>query len=141
MEKRKDLTEIMVAHDIPYVAQATVGFWADLTRKAEKAFSVTGPKFINVLQPCRLGWQYKPEETMAIGRLAAETCFWPLYEVENGKYKITYKPKDKKPAVDFLKKQDRFRHLFKPQNAGLLEDIQKEIDQRWEELLAKEEKV
>ena len=141
MEKRKDLTEIMVAHDIPYVAQATVGFWSDLTRKAEKAFSISGPKFINVLQPCRLGWQYKPEETMAIGRLAAETCFWPLYEVEDGKYKITYKPREKKPVVDFLKKQDRFRHLFKPQNAELLAEIQKEIDRKWEILLAKETKA
>jgi len=138
MEKRKDLTEIMVAHDIPYVAQATVGFWADLTRKAEKAFATPGPKFMNVLQPCRLGWIYKPEDTMVIARLAAETCFWPLYEVVNGKYKITYKPREKKPVVDFLKSQDRFRHLFKPQNAQFLEDIQKEIDARWEMLLAKE---
>ncbi|MFA4967346.1 MAG: pyruvate ferredoxin oxidoreductase, partial [Candidatus Margulisiibacteriota bacterium] len=82
--------------------------------------------------------QYKPEDTMVIARLAAETCFWPLYEVENGKYKITFKPREKKPVVEFLKSQDRFRHLFKPQNAGLLEELQKEIDLRWEELLAKE---
>ncbi|MFA6431483.1 MAG: thiamine pyrophosphate-dependent enzyme [Candidatus Margulisiibacteriota bacterium] len=135
---RKDLTEIMVAHNIPYVAQATAGSWVDLTRKAEKAFSIRGAKFINVLQPCRLGWAYKPEETLALSRLAVETCYWPAYEVENGVYKINIKPKDKKPIVDFLKSQDRFRHLFKPGNEGILEDIQKEVDHRWEMLLAKE---
>ncbi|MFA6170277.1 MAG: thiamine pyrophosphate-dependent enzyme [Candidatus Margulisiibacteriota bacterium] len=137
MMNRKDLTEIIVAHAIPYVAQATVGNWADLTRKAEKAFSIRGPKFLNVLQPCRLGWAYKPEDTGVVGRLAAETCFWPLYEVENGVYKVT-KPREKKPVTEFLKTQDRFRHLFKPGNEQLIADIQAEVDQRWALLLAKE---
>ena len=136
---RKDLTEIMVAHGIPYVAQSIVGNWADLTRKAEKAFSIRGPKFMNVLQPCRLGWGYKPEDTCELGRLAVETCVWPSYEVENGVYKVNLKPKNKKPVVEFLKTQDRFRHLFKPGNEHLLEEIQKEVDRRWEQLLAKEQ--
>jgi pyruvate ferredoxin oxidoreductase beta subunit len=135
---RKDLTEIMAAHDLPYVAQSIVGNWADLTRKAEKAFSLRGPKFLNVLQPCRLGWGYKPEDTCALGRLAAETCFWPLYEVENGVYKVNVKPKEKKPVAEFLKTQDRFRHLFKTGNEKLLEEIQSEVDRRWALLLAKE---
>jgi pyruvate ferredoxin oxidoreductase beta subunit len=138
VEWRKDLTEIMAAHGIPYVAQSVVGNWADLTRKAEKAFSIRGPKFINVLQPCRLGWGYKPEDTCVLGRLAVETCFWPAYEVENGVYKINSKPKEKKPVVEYLKTQDRFRHLFKPGNEHLLEEIQKGTDERWEKLLAKE---
>jgi pyruvate ferredoxin oxidoreductase beta subunit len=128
----------MVAHGIPYVAQAVVGNWADLTRKAEKAFSIRGPKFMNVLQPCRLGWGHKPEDTCAIGRLAVETCFWPLYEVENGVYKVNAKPKDKKSVVEFMNTQDRFRHLFKPGNEKLIEDIQMEVDRRWEQLLNKE---
>ncbi|MEM4272610.1 MAG: thiamine pyrophosphate-dependent enzyme, partial [Candidatus Bilamarchaeaceae archaeon] len=68
VQPKKPLTEIVAAHDIPYVAQSAVGFWSDLTRKAEKAFSIKGPKFLNVLQPCRLGWAYKPEETCEIGR-------------------------------------------------------------------------
>jgi pyruvate ferredoxin oxidoreductase beta subunit len=135
---RKDLTEIMVAHGIPYVAQAIVGNWADLTKKAEKAFAVRGPKFMNVLQPCRLGWGYKPEETLNIARLAVETCAWPVYEVENGIYKVNSKPKAKKPVADYLKTQERFRHLFKPGNEQLLADIQTEVDRRWEILLAKE---
>ncbi|MBU1026303.1 MAG: pyruvate ferredoxin oxidoreductase [Candidatus Margulisbacteria bacterium] len=133
----KNLTEIMVAHDLPYVAQSAVGFWRDLTTKAEKAFSIRGPKFMNVLQPCRLGWAYDPSKTAELGRLAADTCIWPLYEVENGKYKLSYKPKEKKPVTEFLKVQDRFRHLKKPGNEAIIESIQKETDRRWEALLAK----
>lgn len=131
----KDLTEIMVAHGIPYVAQSSIGNWRDLTSKAEKAFSIRGPKFINVLQPCRLGWGYTPAQTPEMARLAADTCVWPLYEVVDGIYKLTYRPKEKKPVVEFLKAQDRFRHLFKPGNEGILESIQKETDRRWEKLL------
>jgi pyruvate ferredoxin oxidoreductase beta subunit len=94
---------------------------------------------MNVLQPCRLGWGYKPEETLVLARLAFDTCFWPVYEVENGVYKIS-KPKEKKPVVEYLKTQDRFRHLFKPGNEQLLAGIQSEVDRRWEQLLAKEAK-
>jgi pyruvate ferredoxin oxidoreductase beta subunit len=134
---QKNLTEIMVAHDLPYVAQSAVGFWRDLSVKAEKAHATRGPKFINVLQPCRLGWAYDPALTCEVGRLAADTCVWPLYEVENGKYKLNYKPKQKKPVTDFLKLQGRFRHLSKPGNEQIIEDIQKEVDRRWEALLHK----
>ena len=134
----KDLTQIIAAHGVPYVAQSIVGNWMDVTKKAEKAFSIEGPKFMNVLQPCRLGWAYKPEETAALGRLAADTCVWPLYEIEYGKLKVTYKPKEKKPVVEFLKKQDRFRHLFRPENANILEVIQKEVDRKWNLLLQKD---
>jgi len=132
---RKDLTAIMAAHNIPYVAQATGGYYMDLIKKAEKAFSIPGPKFMNVLQPCRLGWGYKPELTMELSRLAVQTCVWPIYEVENGKWKISLKPKEKKPIADYLKTQDRFRHLFKPGNEALLADLQAEVDRNWETLL------
>jgi pyruvate ferredoxin oxidoreductase beta subunit len=132
---RKDLTEIMVAHGIPYVAQASIGNSMDFLNKVQKALATDGPSFINVLQPCRLGWAYKPEDTMSIARLAVETCMWPAYEVVNGEYRITVKPKEKKPVVEFLKLQGRFKHLFKPGNEKLLEEIQQEIDQRWGKLL------
>ncbi len=134
---RKDLTAIMVAHGIPYVAQAIVGNWRDLTNKVEKALSIEGPKFINVFQPCRLGWSYKPELTCEMGRLAVETCAWPLYEVTNGQYKVT-KPKEKKPIAEWLKLQGRFAHLFKPENKALLDEIQVMTDKMWEDLLKKE---
>ena len=134
-QMRKDLTAIMVAHDIPYVAQAVAGNWNDFITKVQKAVAVDGPAFINILQPCRLGWGYKPEETLALGRLAVETCMWPIYEVVDGKYKITQKPKEKKPLTEFLKPQSRFKHLFKPENAELLASLQVEVDRRWEKLL------
>jgi len=135
---RKDLTEIMVAHKMPYVAQSIAGNWRDLTSKVEKALSMEGPKFINVFQPCRLGWSYDPELTCEMGRLAAESCVWPLFEVVNGVYKITYKPKEKKTVSEWIKLQGRFRHLLKPENKPLLDEIQAITDKHWEELLKKE---
>ncbi|MFH1577041.1 MAG: thiamine pyrophosphate-dependent enzyme [Candidatus Margulisiibacteriota bacterium] len=132
---RKDLTGIMAAHKIPYVAQASGGYYMDVIRKAEKAFSIPGAKFMNVLQPCRLGWAYKPELTMEIAKLAVQTCVWPVYEVENGKWKLNMKPRDKKPITELLKQQARFRHLFKPGNEQLLVELQAEVDKNWEELL------
>ena len=133
-QNKKDLTEIMIAHNIPYVAQAYVGNWNDFVTKVQKALSVEGPSFINILTPCRLGWNYKPEDTMILARLAVETCIWPSFEVENGVYKINVMPKEKKPVSEFLNLQGRFRHLFKPENAHILESIQSDVDFRWERL-------
>ncbi len=127
----------MVAHNIPYVAQTVVGDWRDLTTKVQKALSKDGPSFINILAPCRLGWGCAPEHTTQIGRIAADTCFWPLYEVEEGVYKLTYKPKEKKPIVELLKLQDRFKHLFKKENEALLTEIQEDIDKKWNRLLTR----
>lgn len=133
---RKDLTEVMVNHHLPYVAQtAAVGNMKDLYEKAEKAIYTEGPCFLNVLSPCPRGWRYETSELMEVNRLAVETCFWPLYEVIDGKYKINYIPKNKLPIQDFLKIQGRFKHLFKSENAALLEEIQKTVDARWDSLL------
>jgi pyruvate ferredoxin oxidoreductase beta subunit len=90
---------------------------------------------MNVLAPCPRGWQYNTPDLMEINRLAVETCFWPLYEVENGKYTVNYIPKNKLPVRDFLKTQGRFKHLFKAGNEALLEEVQAEVDKRWEKLL------
>ena len=133
----KNLPEIMVAHGIPYVATSIPGRWMDLINKVEKAISFDGFTFIDVLSPCRLGWGYEPSLTLEISRLAVETCIWPLYEVIEGKYKLNYRPKEKKPVVEWFKLQRRFKHLLKPENEPLLEEIQKEVDRRWEELLSK----
>ncbi len=134
-QQRKDFTKIMVAHNIPYVAQTGIGSWRDLTGKVEKALAIPGPKFINILAPCRLGWAYKPEDTIEIAMLAADTCFWPFYEVVDGKYKLTYKPKEKKPVLEYLKLQARFKHLLRPENKAIVDSIQATIDSEWQELL------
>jgi len=135
-QERKDLTSIVASHNIPYVAQAVVGNWLDLVKKIQKAISADGPSFINVLSPCPLGWGFPSSKTIQMGRLAQETGFWPLYEVENGRYRITYKPKEKKPIIEFLKPQARFKHLL--EKGDIVETIQKGIDSVWEELIKKE---
>ena len=132
---RKDLTKIMAAHNIPYVAQANPAKWLDLYNKAEKAFKAEGPAFLNVLCLCPTEWKYETKLGISLAQLAIDTCAWPLYEVEKGKYKINYKPKEKKPVLEWLKPQGRFRHLFKESNAGMIEAIQKAVDHEWEELL------
>ena len=140
MQSRKDLTEIMEAHHLPYVAQTAAYMnFKDLYEKAEKAIYTEGPTFLNVLSPCPRGWGYPTEDLMTINKLAIETCYWPLYEVENGKYKITYKPAKKLPIEEFLKPQKRFKHMFKEGNEWMIEEFQKEVDRRWQALLDLEE--
>ena len=139
-QRRKDLTEVIANHHIPYVAQtAAIKNFSDITTKAEKAIYTEGAAFINVLAPCPRGWGYDTEDLMKINNLAVETCYWPLYEVINGKYIINYKPKNKLPVEEFLRPQKRFKHLFKPGNEWMIEEIQKEVDERWEALLRLEE--
>ena len=135
LQWRKDLTRIMAAHGLPYVAQGSIHRWQDLFKKAQKAFAIEGPAFLNVLCPCPTEWKYPESQGVKLARLAVETCAWPLYEVEQGKYRITYKPKEKLPVTEWLKPQGRFRHLFKEENAWMLEEIQKRIDAEWAELL------
>jgi len=135
---RKPFTRIMAAHAIPYVAQAAVHNYRDLMSKAKKAAAADGPAVINVLAPCPRGWRYSSELTLAITKLAADTCYWPLYEVDHGKTIINYKPRQKLPVTEWLKGQGRFSHLFRPANAQLLEEIQAKVDQEWEQLLREE---
>jgi len=137
-QHRKDLTACVLAHNIPYVAQASPHNPRDLMRKVERALEVDGPAFMNVIAPCHRGWRCKVEESMLMARLAVETCFWPLFEVDHGDWKINYKPKEKKPIVDWIKPQGRFKHVFKPGNEGIIEHLQADVDRRWEDLLARE---
>ncbi|MCL6451160.1 MAG: hypothetical protein K6T75_07715 [Acetobacteraceae bacterium] len=131
---RKDLTAIMAAHHIPYVAQASPSHWNDLFTKAQRALNADGPAFLNVLAPCPRGWRTDPAESIEMARLAVETCYWPLFEVVEGKYRITFRPKEKRPLVDWLKPQGRFKHLFTPERKHLLDDLQQRVDRDWEEL-------
>jgi len=128
IQRRKDLTSIIADHHIPYAAQASVSHWKDLTSKAEKAFAVEGPAFLNVLSPCPRGWRTLPNKSIEIAKAGVQTGFWPLFEVENGVWKQTVKVTNKKPIEEFLKPQGRFKHLFKPENAELLATVQAEVD-------------
>jgi pyruvate ferredoxin oxidoreductase beta subunit len=137
-EQRKNLTKVMAAHNIPYAAQASPSHWMDLIKKVRKALDIYGPKFINVISPCNRGWRSRTDDSIMLSRLAVETCFWPLYEIENGSTKITFRPKEKKPIVDFIKPQGRFKHLFKPENEQIIIKFQEDVDREWERLQKEE---
>ncbi len=135
-QARKDLASIMAAHNIPYVGQTTfIGNMKDLYTKSERAIYTKGAAFLNVLAPCPRGWRYDAPQIIEICKLAVETCYWPLFEVIDGKWILNYQPKNKLPLEEFLKKQGRFKHLFKAGNEHLIEAFQQEVDRRWEELL------
>ena len=134
-QHRKDLTAIMAAHNIPYVGQASPSKWRDLMEKTRKAVDCGGPAFMNVLASCNRGWRHGTDETVEIMQLAVDTCYWPLYEVENGEWKLSYRPKEKPPVEEWLKRQGRFRHLFTPKNRHIIDKMQAEVDRRWERLL------
>ena len=138
MQNRKDLASIIADHDVAYVGQSTFTLnFNDLHKKAEKAIYTEGASFLNIMTPCPRGWRYPTEDIMEICRLAVETCYWPMFEVEHGKWRLTYEPKKKLPIEDFLRMQGRFKHLFKPGNEHLIEQFQAEVDRRWEDLLYK----
>ena len=140
MQQRKDLAKVMAGHHLPYVAQtAAYGNFKDLYDKSEKAIYTKGACFLNVLAPCPRGWGYATDTLMQINKLAVETCYWPLYEIIDGRYVINYKPAKKLPIEEFLKPQKRFAHMFKPGNEWMIEEFQKEVDARWQELLDLEE--
>jgi pyruvate ferredoxin oxidoreductase beta subunit len=134
-EFKKDLMKIIIAHNILYVAQASIHNWKDLLEKAKKAFETKGPAFLNILSPCVPGWGINMDEGIEISKKAVETCFWPIYEVENGKYKLNYDPGDRKLSIEeWLKPQARFRHLFRPENKHLIEKIQCKVNSDWDYL-------
>ena len=138
VQNKKDLTEILAAHGIPYAAQTTMlGNFRDIHEKAHRAIYTEGPCFLNVLAPCPRGWRYEMDDLAEICRLAVDTCVWPLYEVVDGKWHLTYEPRVKLPVSDFLEKQGRFAHMFRPGNEWMVEDAQQYVDEKWEQLLAK----
>lgn len=132
---RKDLTAIAAAHNIPYVAQASPFRWRDLMVKVRKAVAADGPAFMNILAPCNRGWRTDTNFTLESAKLAVDTCYWPLFEVEYSEWKLSYTPKEKLPVEEWLKTEGRFRHLFKPEFRHVIDELQAEIDRRWENLL------
>ncbi|MFP4170287.1 MAG: thiamine pyrophosphate-dependent enzyme [Methanomassiliicoccales archaeon] len=137
----KDMTRIIAAHDLPYAAQVSPHNWKDLIDKASKGFEAQGPAFLNAVSPCPRGWRYDAANTIEVAKLAVETCIWPLYEVVEGDYTLTADSKriaegkkEKKPVVDWLKTQGRFRHLMKDEWSNVVEEIQESVDQNWERL-------
>jgi len=134
-QQRKDITAIAVAHGIPYAAQASASQWHDLVTKAARAAKAERAAFLNVLSDCPLGWGHEAREGVHILDLAVESRFWPLYEVVDGRYHLSYTPEHPIPVEQFLRTQKRFAHLFKPGSEELLPEIQRRVDREWETLL------
>jgi pyruvate ferredoxin oxidoreductase beta subunit len=126
----KDLPRIAMAHDIPYVATATVADLHDLERKVERAMELHGARYLHVLVPCPLGWGSASNETIHIARLAKESGLFPVFEAENGKVTSVSKIRRQVPVEDYLSIQRRFAHLFgKNPRPDVVAHIQEMADQ------------
>jgi pyruvate ferredoxin oxidoreductase beta subunit len=137
-QHRKDLTACMIAHDLPYVAQASVSHLRDMGEKIYKGLHCGGPAFLNILAPCHRGWRIGVDQGVEYAKLAVESNFWPLFEVEKGVFKINYKPKNPIPVAEWMKGQGRFKHLFNDKNKHIVAELQAETDRKWKELLTRE---
>jgi pyruvate ferredoxin oxidoreductase beta subunit len=131
--QKKNMPAIAAAHDIPYVATASPSYPFDMMEKVKKGLAVNGPAFISVFSVCPTGWRSAPELSVRLGRLAVQTGIFPLYEVENGKYKLTVEPSPIRPIQDYFKLQGRFRHL----SEGNIKEIQARVTLEYETLQRK----
>lgn len=132
---KKNMIDILVAHEIPYAATVNIAYPEDFMRKLRKAVKIKGPKYIQAYSPCPTGWKSEPSKTVELGRLAVETCIYPLYEVENGHYKINIKPKVPRSVIEYMRLQGRFTDL--PQE--MVDETQVRTLKKWEMLKKKEE--
>ena len=144
LEQKKPIADIMVAHNMPYVATASPYYWRDLIEKVRKGIEVNGPAFLHVFAPCPRGWRSDPAKSIELSRLAVETCIFPLWEAVNGEYVLStpskvlaLAPQKKKPVKEYLQVQGRFRHLFTPKFEKMLDEIQQITDAKWQRLLKK----
>ncbi|HYK93242.1 MAG TPA: thiamine pyrophosphate-dependent enzyme, partial [Thermoplasmata archaeon] len=134
LEPKKDIMAIVAAHDPVYAATVNVAFPEDFVRKVAHAKDLHGPRFFHALTPCPPGWRFSSEQTIALGRLATDSNVFPLYEYEAGRYHVTRKPAQTKPVAEYLKGQGRFGHLTPEE----IQEMQANVDRRWQRLLALE---
>ncbi len=133
-EARKNLTEIVLAHRIPYVAQAAISHLQDLSDKVERATHSEGPSFLNVLSACPPGWGYEPRDTIAVVQHAVNSGYWPLLEVIEGHWRLTVHPEPRESVGDWFGSQKRFRHLFDGVDVDLLASLEQTAEAEWQRL-------
>lgn len=133
---KKDLFAIWAAHNPAYVATVIGSEPLDLARKIEKARDMRGPRMIIALSPCPTGWDYDPQESVNIGKLAVKTGIWPLKEYIEGQVVHTRVPRERPPVEEYLQLQGRFSHLFKPEKKSrLIAQIQARVDDYWDKVI------
>lgn len=133
--RKKDLFAVWAAHRPAYVATVAAAEPLDLAGKVGKAMEISGPRLIIALAPCPTGWDFDPRESVEIGKLAVKTGVWPLKEYIDGKVAHTLIPRQRPPVEEYLKRQGRFSHLFRPQrNEELLRKIQAGVDAYWKRI-------
>ncbi|MEE8413520.1 MAG: pyruvate synthase subunit PorB [Dehalococcoidales bacterium] len=130
---KKNMLAIVAAHDIPYIATASPSYPFDLMDKVTKAIAVDGPAYLHIFSVCPVGWRSAAEIGIELGRLAVQTGVFPLYEIEDGKYKISVNTPRRKPVQDYLKLQGRFRHL----SDDSIQFIQDRVDKEYDRLMEK----
>ena len=128
---KKRVAMIIAQHGVPYVATVSIAYPNDLMEKMKKAKVAEGFRYIHSYQPCPTGWRFNPSKGVEIGRLGVETWINPMWEVVDGEFKLTLKPKQK-PVEEYLKAQGRFRGLTDEQ----IKSIQSDVDLRKEKLLS-----
>jgi len=128
--RKKNLTEIMAAHQVPYAATASVGFLADLVRKVQKAKAMRGFRIITLLVPCIDGWGLPDDGGLMAARYAVECGAFPLYEVEDGRRYTLNRERGDRPVADYLALQRRYKDIDAI-NVAILQD---EVDEGWRRL-------
>jgi pyruvate ferredoxin oxidoreductase beta subunit len=128
LRPKKNVFEIVAAHDIPYAATATVGYLPDYMRKLEKAAQIKGTKYIHVMAPCHTGWGIAADETIAIAREVVDCGLWYLAEYEQGQFTLNHRPKAFSDVGHYLKRQGRFQHLQEEE----IKAIESFRDAKWE---------
>lgn len=130
---KKNMPAIAAAHNIPYVATACPSYPFDLIEKVTKGLATPGPAYIHIYSVCPVGWRCATDLAIKLGRLVVETGVFPLYEVENGQYKLSIELPRLKPVKEYLKLQGRFRHLS-DENINM---IQERVKREYSNLLEK----
>jgi len=139
-QNKKDMMSIMAANGAAYVAQVAPNKWKNMAQVFQKALATEGPCYINAMSACTTEWKFDPKDTIHISDLATDSLVFPLYEIVGGtELNINYRPKNIIPVKDYLGAQGRFKHLFKPENAHVLEEWQRRVDAHWAYLQRREE--
>lgn len=128
LRPKKNMFEIIAAHDIPYAATASIGYINDFMNKVEKASKIKGTKYIHVIAQCHTGWGIKPDITVDIAKEIVDCGLWYLAEYENGEYTLNRRPKEFSDVGEYLRRQVRFKHLTDDD----IELVKQSRDRKWE---------